>query len=90
MTTTDSSLATTEGLLRPALTLFVALSVVTGLAYPLLTTGVAQVAFPAAANGSLVLKDGQPVGSRLIGQRSPSNGPMRSGTTQTRPMDWSI
>ena len=54
--------------LRPALTLFVALSLITGLAYPLAVTGVAQVLFPHQANGSLVLKDGKPVGSELIGQ----------------------
>jgi K+-transporting ATPase ATPase C chain len=59
---------TSEGLLRPAITLFVVLSVVTGLAYPLLTTGVAQAVFPDTANGSLIMKDGQAVGSRLIGQ----------------------
>ncbi|HEY6512397.1 MAG TPA: potassium-transporting ATPase subunit KdpC [Burkholderiaceae bacterium] len=58
----------TEGLLRPALLLFVLLSFVTGLLYPLLVTGVAQVAFPAAANGSLIVRDGKVVGSRLIGQ----------------------
>ncbi len=57
-----------EGLLRPALTLFVLLSVVTGLLYPLAVTGIAQVAFPGAANGSLVVRDGQAVGSSLIGQ----------------------
>lgn len=56
-------------LLRPALTLFVLLSVITGLAYPLLVTGIAQAAFPAAANGSLVVRDGRVVGSRLIGQQ---------------------
>jgi K+-transporting ATPase ATPase C chain len=54
--------------LRPALTLFVLLSAITGLAYPLAVTGVAQLAFPGAANGSLVLRDGKPVGSELIGQ----------------------
>jgi len=58
----------TEGLLRPALTLFVALSIVTGLLYPLVVTGVAQVAFKDAANGSLIVRDGKVVGSRLIGQ----------------------
>jgi K+-transporting ATPase ATPase C chain len=57
-----------EGLLRPALVLFAVLSVVTGLIYPLGVTGIAQVAFPVAANGSLVVRDGQVVGSALIGQ----------------------
>ena len=54
--------------LRPALVLFVLLSLVTGLAYPLLVTGIAQLAFPEEANGSLIVKDGKPVGSALIGQ----------------------
>lgn len=57
-----------EGLLRPAIALFVVLSLVTGLAYPLLVTGIAQTAFPEAAAGSLVQRDGRVVGSRLIGQ----------------------
>lgn len=55
-------------LLRPALTLFVALTAVTGIAYPLLTTGVAALAFPEQAAGSLVGEDGKAVGSSLIGQ----------------------
>jgi K+-transporting ATPase ATPase C chain len=55
-------------LLRPAITLFIVLSLVTGLVYPLLVTGVAQVAFSDQANGSLILRDGKPVGSHLIGQ----------------------
>lgn len=54
--------------LRPALTLFVALSLVTGLAYPLAVTAIAQLAWPKAANGSLITRDGQAVGSALIGQ----------------------
>lgn len=57
-----------RGIWRPALVLFVALSLLTGLAYPLLVTGVAQLAFPHAANGSLVVRDGKVVGSTLIGQ----------------------
>jgi K+-transporting ATPase ATPase C chain len=55
-------------LIRPALSLFVLLSAITGIVYPLAVTGVARVAFPAQAGGSLILKDGKPVGSSLIGQ----------------------
>ena len=55
-------------LLRPAISLFVLLTVVTGVVYPLAVTGIAKVAFPEAANGSLIVKEGKPVGSRLIGQ----------------------
>jgi potassium-transporting ATPase KdpC subunit len=54
--------------LRPALVLFALLSALTGLAYPLAMTGVAQFAFRANANGSLIEKDGKVVGSALIGQ----------------------
>lgn len=55
-------------LLRPAITLFLILTAVTGIAYPLLVTGIAAVVLPAQAAGSLILKDGKAVGSRLIGQ----------------------
>ena len=55
-------------MLRPLLLLFVILSAITGLVYPLAVTGVAQSVFPQQAAGSLVLHDGKPVGSRLIGQ----------------------
>ncbi|MGJ7493573.1 potassium-transporting ATPase subunit KdpC [Variovorax sp. RT4R15] len=58
----------TTRLLRPALVLFTALTLVTGVLYPLAVTGVAQSVFPAQAAGSLVLRDGKPVGSALIGQ----------------------
>ena len=57
-----------KSLLRPAASLFLLLSLVTGIVYPLVVTGVAQMAFPATANGSLIVKDGKPVGSTLIGQ----------------------
>lgn len=57
-----------QPLLRPALTVFVLLSALAGIAYPLAVTGVARAAFPAQAGGSLVVRDGQAVGSTLIGQ----------------------
>lgn len=57
-----------KDILRPALVLFVLLSVITGLVYPLAVTGAAQALFPAQAAGSLVLQGGKPVGSALIGQ----------------------
>ena len=57
-----------RALIRPALVLFLILTVITGVAYPLVITGIAQVLFPVQASGSLIIKDGRPVGSRLIGQ----------------------
>jgi K+-transporting ATPase ATPase C chain len=57
-----------KNILRPALVLFFALTLLTGLAYPLLVTVLAQAVFPAQAHGSLIRKDGKPVGSALIGQ----------------------
>lgn len=55
-------------LLRPAVSLFVLLTAVTGIAYPLAVTGIAKLAFPDAADGSLIVHDGKAVGSSLIGQ----------------------
>jgi K+-transporting ATPase ATPase C chain len=55
-------------LIRPAVTLFVLLTVVTGVVYPLAVTGVAKGLFPEQAAGSLVMRDGHAVGSSLIGQ----------------------
>lgn len=55
--------------LRPAVSLFIVLTVATGALYPLAVTGIAQVLFPHEANGSLVSVDGRPVGSELIGQQ---------------------
>jgi potassium-transporting ATPase KdpC subunit len=54
--------------IRPAIVLVIALTVVTGLIYPLAMTGIAGVIFPYQAQGSLVEKDGKVVGSALIGQ----------------------
>lgn len=55
-------------ILRPALVTFAVLTALTGIAYPLVVTGIGQAAFPEQASGSLILRDGQPVGSSLIGQ----------------------
>ena len=57
-----------KAMIRPALSLFVVLTVVTGVLYPLAVTGVAKIAFPNQAAGSLIVLDGKTVGSSLIGQ----------------------
>jgi len=54
--------------LRPAIVSLIMLTALTGLLYPVVVTGIAQVLFPHQANGSLIVKDGKAVGSALIGQ----------------------
>lgn len=84
--------------LRPAWVIFVLLTVLTGVVYPLIVTGVAQAAFGDKANGSLIAADGRTVGSRLLGQTfsspkyfwgrpsatgpQPNNGAVSSGSNQ--------
>jgi K+-transporting ATPase ATPase C chain len=57
-----------KSMIRPAVSLFVVLTVVTGVVYPLAVTGVAKAAFPHQAAGSLIVQGGKTVGSSLIGQ----------------------
>jgi potassium-transporting ATPase KdpC subunit len=57
-----------KSIVRPAAVLLLLLTAITGVAYPLAVTGVAKVLFPRQAAGSLVLREGEPVGSQLIGQ----------------------
>lgn len=55
--------------LKPALMVFLMLTVLTGLVYPLSVTGLSQLLFPHQANGSLIVRDGKTIGSELIGQQ---------------------
>jgi K+-transporting ATPase ATPase C chain len=71
--------------LRPAFVLFVLLSLLTGLAYPLLVTALGQALFPAQAAGSLILKNGMPVGSNLIGQHFSDPGHFWGRPSATAP-----
>jgi K+-transporting ATPase ATPase C chain len=76
--------------IRPALVVLLVLVAITGLAYPLAVTGIAEVAFPATANGSLVMRDGKVIGSALIGQNFTAPGYFHgrpSATLGTDPAD---
>jgi len=76
------------GILRPAIAVFAALSLATGLAYPVLTSGIAAAVFPHEAAGSLIRQDGRLVGSELIGQSFSSPGYFWGRPSATAPMPY--
>jgi len=73
---------------KPALILLIALSILTGMIYPALVTGVANVVFPNQASGSLLESDGKVVGSRLIGQNFADPGHFWGRPSATGPMPY--
>lgn len=75
-------------LLRPAVTLFAVLTVLTGVIYPLAVTGVGQLLFTHAANGSIVTIKGKPVGSGLIGQQFSAPGHFWGRPSATGPQPY--
>jgi len=73
--------------IRPAIVLCIALALITGLAYPLAITGIAQLVFPTASQGSFVERDGTVIGSSLIGQNWTSERYFRGRSSATSGAD---
>lgn len=77
-----------KNLIRPAVSLFVLLTVLTGLAYPALVTGLSQALFPAESAGSLIRHGGKTVGSGLIGQNFTDPGHFWGRPSATAPQPY--
>ena len=75
-------------LIRPALSLFILMTVATGVLYPLAVTGVAKLAFADQASGSLIVREGKTVGSALIGQHFSDPGHFWGRPSATGPMPY--
>ena len=75
-------------IVRPALVTFAVLTALTGIAYPLVVTGIGQAAFPEQAAGSLILRDSKPVGSALIGQNFSDSKYVWGRPSATSPMPY--
>ena len=77
-----------KNLFRPAISVFVVLSVITGLLYPILTAGIGKIAFPSQAGGSLIEQDHKLLGSSLIGQQFSSPAYFWGRPSATGPMPY--
>ena len=83
-----SMLSTLTSQLRPAVSVFALLTLVTGLAYPYAVNGLAQATFPAEAAGSLIVRDGKLVGSSLVGQHFTDPGHFWGRPSATGPQPY--
>lgn len=87
-----SSAATTktvsQGVMRPALVLFVGLTLLCGVIYPLAVTGIGKAVFPDQASGSLIVQNGKLIGSRLIGQEFSAPNYFWGRLSATSPMPY--
>lgn len=75
-------------IIRPAVSLFIVLTIITGLAYPAVVTGLAMTLFPEQSGGSVIRREGKPVGSILIGQNFADTGHFWGRPSATAPQPY--